>query len=70
MTVGQVRFARDGLDRRTTQEPRLQLDGLDPQAYLRHVIERIAGHPANRVHELLPWAVDDDTIGAARPPID
>jgi hypothetical protein len=32
-----------------------RLNGLDPEAYLRHVLGRIATHPARRIGELLPW---------------
>jgi hypothetical protein len=34
-----------------------KLNGLDPQAYLRHVLDRIADHPINRIADLLPWNI-------------
>jgi len=34
-----------------------KLSGLDPEAYLRDIITRIADHPARRIDELLPWNV-------------
>ena len=32
-----------------------KMNGLDPEAYLRDIIARIADHPINRIAELLPW---------------
>lgn len=34
-----------------------RLNGLEPEAYLAYVLERIADHPINRIDELLPWNV-------------
>jgi transposase len=34
-----------------------KLNGIDPQAYLRHVLTHIADYPINKVGDLLPWNV-------------
>ncbi len=34
-----------------------RLNGVDPEAYLRHLISRLDTHPARRIDELLPWNV-------------
>lgn len=39
-----------------------KLNGLNPQAYLTHVLERIADHPINRVDDLLPWNVSLNSV--------
>ena len=38
-----------------------KMNGVDPQAWLADVLSRIAGHPAHRLDELLPWTGDPRT---------
>jgi transposase len=42
-----------------------KLNGINPQRYLRYVLDRIADHPSNRIDELLPWAVADKLADTA-----
>jgi transposase len=43
-----------------------KLNGLDPELYLHHVLDRIADHPISKINDLLPWNVTlaDQTIPA------
>ncbi len=43
-----------------------RLNGIDPHAYLRHVLACVADHPVNRIQELLPWNVALENPAAAR----
>jgi transposase len=45
-----------------------KLNGIDPRAYLCHVLTCIADHPINRVDELLPWRVAEHLANPAKPP--
>jgi hypothetical protein len=42
-----------------------KLNGLDPEAYLRQVLVRIAEHPISRIEELLPWNLTDALLPVA-----
>ena len=43
-----------------------KLNDLDPQAYLSHVLARIADHPVNQIDQLLPWHVAETLVPAWR----
>lgn len=42
-----------------------KMNDIDPQAWLAEVLARIAGHPAHRIDELLPWNWKPATIEVA-----
>ena len=47
-----------------------KLNGLDPQAWLRDVIDRMAtGHPINRLGELFPWNWNNQIASLAPGPV-
>lgn len=41
-----------------------KLNGINPEAYLCHVLARIADHPVNKIDKLLPWAVAEQLPAA------
>jgi len=46
-----------------------KLNGLNPEAYLREVLSRIADHSINRIEELLPWNLAASMLSAAQPTV-
>ena len=44
-----------------------KLNGINPEAYLRQVLEHIADHPITRIQELLPWNIVTNVPTASEP---
>jgi hypothetical protein len=45
-----------------------KLNGQNPEACMREVLTRIADHPINRIHELLPWNLQATRTGDGATP--
>jgi hypothetical protein len=41
-----------------------KLSGIDPEAYLRIVLTKIADHPISTIDELLPWKLESSSAAA------
>lgn len=42
-----------------------KLNGIEPEAYLREVLTRIADHPLSRIDDLLPWNIAPGMLSKA-----
>jgi transposase len=42
-----------------------KLNRLDPEVYLRELLDRIADHPINRISELVPWNISRPYVDPA-----
>ena len=55
MVILRVRSRRPARRSHVQPHRHRKMNGVDPQAWLADVLARIAGHPAHRLDELLPW---------------
>ncbi len=72
LTLGRRNWAFAGSDRGAERAAAIytllqtaKLNDVDPQAWLADVLNRIASHPAKRLHELLPWNWKQEQIRSA-----
>ena len=57
LALRRFRQGRQKRRRHLYPDPNAKLNGLNVEAYLRHVINVIPDHPIKRIEELLPWNV-------------
>jgi transposase len=55
LTDGRLAIDNNAAERAMTVIETAKLSGLDPQAYLADILDRIHDHKINRLDELLPW---------------